>query len=199
MCCVVDWVTLVSTVSGAVLALGGTVIAYVFSARDRRSRENRGDRRQSYIDYILAVEAAHSALRRVADPNRTRGDLSVEAAEAMTNSGVYGAREKLLVTADRGIVRAGETTLEALSKMRRAARHGATLDTLEWHNAYHQYAEAVWALRRAARTDLGADQITPDDLGKLSWDSQQNCDFCRHALAKPAQAKSAVPAQPSTQ
>lgn len=184
-----DWVTLVSTVSGAVLALAGTVIAYQLSSRDRRQREDRSDRRQSYIDYILAVEMAHTALRRIADPKRTQGDLDAETAEAMSASGVYGAREKLIVTADRGILLAAERTLQALNGMRRAVRTGAIINSMEFHDAYHAYGEAVWALRRTARADLGADPISPGDLGKESWDSQENCSFCRrHRAAIPAQA-----------
>jgi hypothetical protein len=185
----VDWVTIVSTISGAGLALAGTVLAYGLSSRDRRSRDDRNDRRRSYLDFILAVETAHSSLRRLAVPDRPAGDIVAETREAMATSGVYGAREKLIITADRAIVHAGEATLRALNGVRDAVRAGARLNTIDFHNAYHRYAEAVWALRRAARVDLGASPISPEDLGKSSWDSQQNCTFCRtHVAAVPVRA-----------
>ncbi len=121
----------------------------------------------------------------MADPNRPHGDLGLETAEAMADSGVYGAREKLLVTADRGIVRAGERTLRALGELRDAARHGAATRSVAFHDAYHRYAEAVWALRRAARTDLGNAPINPADVGKPSWDAKENCAFCRAYARQP--------------
>jgi hypothetical protein len=178
----VDWVTVVSTVSGAVVALAGTVLAFLLGSRDRRSRDDRADRRQSYLTFILAVEAAHSRLREVASPQREVADRSVEARAAITDSGVFSARETFIVTANHTLLRAGEETLEALMQTYRRVRDGSRTNSMEYHDAYHRYAEAIWALRQAARADLGAAPISPADVGKESWDSQADCDFCqRHA------------------
>jgi hypothetical protein len=174
----VDWVTVVSTVSGAVVALAGTVLAFMLSSRDRRSRDDRADRRHSYLSYILAVEAVHSRLREVGSPHREIADRHAEARAAITESGIFSARETFIVTANQALLRAGETTLDALMEMYRRVRGGARTNTLAYHEAYHRYAEAIWALRQVARADLGAAPISPADVGKESWDSQADCDFC---------------------
>jgi hypothetical protein len=187
----VDLLTLGSTAIGAALALGGTVMAHVLTSRDRRGRDNRADRRQSYLDFILAVEKAHAGLRRLADPDRSHGDLMLQTREVMADSGIYGAREKVIVTASPPVISAAERTLNGLNDLRRAVRDGAQLNTLPYHERYHRYAEAVWALRQAARADLGSSAIQPEDVGKVSWDSQENCKFCRTALGL------SVPTQPA--
>jgi hypothetical protein len=175
----VEWLTLISTAAGAIIALLGTFVASIFTSRDKRARQGRNDRRQSYLEFIAAVEATHSALRWVADPGRRHGDLLVETREAMGSNNLYGAREKIIVTADPEIVLAAERTIVMLTGVRDAVRAGVPLESIEYHNAYHIYAEAVWALRRAARRDLVGSTLAPEDVGKLSWDARQNCDFCQ--------------------
>src|SRR5262249_59554267 len=110
-----------------------------------------------------------------------------EARAAITESGIFSARETFIVTANQTLLRAGENTLDALMEMYRRVRNGAQTNTLEYHEAYHRYAEAIWALRQVARADLGAAPISPADVGKESWDSQADCDFCQqHARAERA-------------
>jgi hypothetical protein len=179
--------TLLPTLIGALLALGGTLLAYLLNARERRTRESRADRRKTYLDFIAAVEQAHAGLRRLADPLRNpEGDLVIQTREVFSEAGIYGARERVIVTADPKVIAAAERTLQTLNDLRRAVRDGAQLNTLPFHHAYHHYAEAVWDLRRIARADFGASKITPADVGKVSWDSEAACAFCQRALAEGA-------------
>lgn len=175
----VEWSTLISTAIGAVLALGGTVIAHVLSSRDGRKRDTLADQRRAYLDFALAAEAAHDGLRRAADPGRPHGDLAVETRHAMSESGVYGARETLLVTASPAINGAGEQVLRGLRRMRKAIRAGATLGTRPYHDTYHQVADALWRLRSTARAEFGHEPLRPEDLDKTSWDSQEACPECQ--------------------
>lgn len=191
-----EWMTLASTAIGALLALGATVIANFVGSRDSRRRDQEAEERKTYLDYALAAEAAHDALRRVADPGRPHENLAVEARRAVSESGIYGAREQLLVTSSANITSAGEEVLRRLADMRRAIRDGATLSSPEYHAAYHPYAKALWRLRTTARHELGRGELTPSDVGKPSWDSQENCDVClQRAQIAPAKPAPTVPAQ----
>lgn len=65
--CTVEWTSLVSTAVGATVALVGTLFAYKVRSRDEFGREHRVERRQSYLDFLVALDGAHARLREVAD------------------------------------------------------------------------------------------------------------------------------------
>ncbi len=188
--CTVDWIPLASTAVGAAVALIGTVLADVLRSRGQRDRDNRADRRQSYLDYVLALNAAHSRLRQIAgstspipDP-----DLHLETGRAIRDNDVYVGREKMLMSADRSVLGAAERALLGLLGLRDAVRTGARTHTVEYHAAYHAYAESIWDLRRAIRADLGGADLAPSDLEKPSWDSRATCSFCQAQASLPQQA-----------
>jgi hypothetical protein len=189
----VDWITLASTAIGAALALGGTVLAHFLGSRDGRQRENLNERRRSYLDFALAAEAAHDGLRRAADPGRDHPDLNVETRHALSDSGIYSAREALLVTASAAINGAGEQVLRQLSVMRKAIRTGAALGTPAYHDVYHPFADALWRIRRIARAEFGYEPINPEDLGKETWDSRGSCEDCTAASAATVPAPRTAP------
>src|SRR6476659_8817306 len=91
----VDLVPFVSTAVGAAVALLGTLMADLLRGRGERDRTNRRDRRKSYLSYVVALDAAHTQLREVADPNHVPEDPRREAARAVTRSRVYETRERL--------------------------------------------------------------------------------------------------------
>jgi hypothetical protein len=183
----VDWLTLVSTAVGGAAALLGSVIAHWLRSRDERSRSVRTDRKHGYVDYLIALDAAHARLRQIADPDDPPDDIAVRARRAFGESGVYEAREKLLLSANPAVVVPAEEALRRLASLRGAVRDGAKLHTMPYHDAYHPYAEALWKLRSGIRVDLGSAALTASDLDKPSWDEQASCDFCQqHRI--PAQA-----------
>lgn len=186
----VDWLTLLATVAGGAAALLGTVVAHALSSREDRRRENSVERRGAYVDYLVALDAGFARLRQLADPDDPPKDLEVQTRYALGAARVYESREKLLLVGNPSVQASAQRALERLSGVRRAIRGGAKLQSSAYHNAYHPYAEALWQLRAAIRHDLGAAELTPADVGRQSWDSQQHCAFCRtHNL--PAQAVSA--------
>jgi hypothetical protein len=109
------------------------------------------------------LEAAHSALRLVARGRVDDPDLSFAAGQAVQDAGVYGVRERLLMSGSTELVQAGETAFGRLMGVRDAVRGGAALSSRSYHDAYHAYADALWALRRAVRTALGQRPITPSE------------------------------------
>ena len=185
-----DWLTLFATVAGGAAALLGTVLAHSLGSREERKRENITERRDSYISYLIALDAAHSRLRQLADPDDPPADLEVQVRRAMAESRVYETRERLLLVGNPAVMGPMERVHERLARLRKAISNGAKLYTMPYHDAYHPYAEALWHLRTVIRKDLGAAPLSPSDLDKQSWDSQAACDFCRQhkSVAVPAQS-----------
>lgn len=182
-----DWLTLMSTAVGGAVALLGSVIAHSLRSRDERSRSVRTDRKHGYVEYLIALDAAHARLRQIADPDDPPDDITVRARRAFGESGVYEAREKLLLSANPSVVVPAEEALRRLATLRGAVRDGAKLHTMPYHDAYHPYAAALWKLRSSIRMDLGSAALTASDLDKRSWDEQANCDFCQlHRSGQPA-------------
>jgi len=174
----VDWVPVISTAVGAAVALSATLLSYVLRSRDERGRAHRADRQQSYLDFMLALDGAHARLREVAEPTRTATDLDRDTGRAVSDSKVYEARERLLMSASPAVVRAGERAFLSVIEMRDAVRKGAKRGTVEFHHTYHVLSEAKWRLRRTVRVDLDSKPLTLTDLDKTSWDAREDCELC---------------------
>lgn len=182
--------TIISTVLGAAVALGSIVVAQALSSRDRRGEQALLTQRQVYLDVAHAAEAAYGGLRTICEPGRTYDDLELAAAQAVSDSGIYRVRESALLILSQPVNRAVEQVLKAISRLERVTAKGAKLDTAGYHGAYHPFAEAMWALRREARRELGGGELRAEQIGKTSWDAAEDCGYCRaQAAAAGATAK----------
>lgn len=173
-----EWVPIVSTVSGAVIALAGTLAATVRTDRSQRSRDRESERLRTYVDFALALHAAHGALREIAGGASSGSARHAAAGAAVGNSDLYGVRERLLMSGTTDMVRSGEAAFRALIAMRDVVRAGAVLSGSDYHDAYHSYAESLWSFRVAARQELGQRAITADALGHVSWSEREECEQC---------------------
>jgi hypothetical protein len=169
---------LVATAVGAVLALGGAMMGDGLRSRNQRYRDHRTERRQSYLEFVTAADAATGRLRVIADPAEGVTEPAREADRAIGASLVYEAREKLLMSASPAVVRAAERLLDQLGALRQAVAGGAARETVPYHTAYHAYAGALWRLRQSIRADLGNAGLSPEDVGKRDWDTSETCSFC---------------------
>ena len=186
-----DWLTVLATVTGGAAALLGSVVAHALSSREERRRSNSTERRDAYVAYLTALDAAFMAMRRLADPHDRPADLASRVDRAFGDSGVYQSRQRVLLAGNPSVVSPAEVALHRIGDLRDAVRDGAKRRTIEYHNIYHPYAEALWRLRLSIRKDLGSAELRPADVEKESWDAQANCDFCRQHAA------GAVPSQPA--
>nr|WP_152332246.1 hypothetical protein [Micromonospora purpureochromogenes] len=172
-----NWVPLVSTALGAVVALGGTLLAGIRNDRGQRNRDRESDRVRAYVDFALALDTAHANLRAVARSHHA-ADQYAAALSAVHESGLYGVRERLLISATPDLAKAGEAAFARLIGIRNAIRSGVALPTREYHDAYHAFAEALWAFRVAVRTELGQSRLSPEDLNRSSWSEREGCALC---------------------
>ncbi len=187
----VNWLTLLSTVVGGAAALLGSVVAHTLRSRDERRRVISADRRQSYVEYLVALDAAQARLRQLAEPNYRPDDLPAQARRVFGDAGVYEGREKLLIAGSPKVVAPAEQALRLLGELRDAVRDGVKLYTVPYHDAYHPYADALWRLRSSIRVDLGSSALTAADLEKTSWVDRANCEFCA-ANKVPAQVSASM-------
>lgn len=127
--------------------------------------------------FILAVDAAHNALRGVARDERP-GDRLVAGNAALQEAGVYAEREHLIAVASPDLVAAGEATFFALVAVRNVVRVGAELDSTAYHHAYHSFAEALWLFRLAVRTEFGGRPLSPETVHRESWSDRDRCPQC---------------------
>jgi hypothetical protein len=174
---------LVATAVGAALALGGAVLGERMRSRVEHAHDLRAERLSSYHEFVVAVDAAFTRLRIIADPANDAASAEPAADRAIGESRVFEAREKLLMSASPAVVRAGELVLDRLGDLRRIIAGGARRQTMPYHDAYHAYSGALWRLRQIIRDDLGNADLSPADVGKRDWDSSDTCTFCQSAKA----------------
>ena len=130
----VDLVPLISTGIGAAIALGGTVLADLMRSRDTRERDRITDRRDVYLQLTLAHGLALQELRDVAGRSfGSEADRLAAVAAAMTVSGIYPARDRLLMAAPRWVLRSAEIAFDRLIRLRTssapALRSAASITT----------------------------------------------------------------------
>jgi len=135
----VDWGTLAATVSGAVIAISGTVLADRLRTRDEDDRGLEARRREVYIAFITAAGASHAQLRQLVQDPGTTTDLEAASRAALTDAGLYEVRERLFIDARSEVAGAGQAMFERLRELRRAAAAGVSLASPGFHDAYHPY------------------------------------------------------------
>jgi hypothetical protein len=177
----VDVTTLIATVSGALIAIAGTVMADMLRRRDNRHRYDFGERQRAYTAMLLALGDGLEGLRGVGLRDIPAEKLIRAAGDALSTAGLYVAREKFLMSAAPAVAEAGESAFDALIGVRDAVRGGAKTGTRPFHDAYHPYAEMMWRFRLAVRDDLGAPRLRIADLKRGDWSGRTDCDVCNPA------------------
>lgn len=183
-----DWIPLASTAFGAMIALGGTLLADRLRTRDEHGQRSLTTRRRAYLDFVLALGEGLQGLREVAATSLTGEERAVHANREVSRGGLYPARERFLMVAPTPLVTTGQEVFEALIEVRDAVRAGAALASPEFHDAYHPYAERMWRFRLAIRDDVGASRLQPGDLSRRGWDHQAECRVCRGRAAAEGEA-----------
>ncbi|MEV5849695.1 hypothetical protein AB0M32_47830 [Streptomyces sp. NPDC051985] len=152
-----EWVTLVGTGLGAVLGVGATLageqLRWRRSVRDSRLQ----DRRDMYVDCLVALRRAHEAMRLAADEDHV--DPQTRAArirQAFQTSGCDEAREQLILMADTEVSDAIDASYRSLRRVREALASGCTVASEEYQAARQAHGDATRAARTVLRQDLTA-------------------------------------------
>jgi hypothetical protein len=153
--------SVVAAAVGAGIALVATVVADLLRSRRDRLMSVRGVRQECYLLFMLALQQANDALRAIGPDD---ADRSTAAGAALRESGLYGARERLLVTGSPQMVLAGETVFRSLLDLRDAIAGGQSLIWPDYRPATDRLAAAVWALRQTARTEFDGRTLDLDQI-----------------------------------
>lgn len=173
-----DWASLISAAVGAAIALAGTLLVDVRRDLSQRHRDRELYRWQHCTDFVLALDQAHSALRKVAT-DWAQHLNGVEAAnQALSGAHLYAAREHLLMSGSARQVGAGEDAFVRLVEVRNVVRSGASLQSAAYHRAYHAFAEALWRFRITVRTESGHRSLVPPAVGRADWSDRDRCAEC---------------------
>jgi hypothetical protein len=150
-----QWTSLVATALGAIIAFSGSTLAeFIRSRRDER-RNRTQTKHQVAIDFILAANRAHGLLRRVAWQRMEPSQLEKAARDAVGNSGLYDAREQMLISAPPGMALATEKAFFSIMAIRDTIASSSRLDSPAYRQAQKVFDQAIWAVRQAAREDIG--------------------------------------------
>lgn len=176
-----EWGQLLSAVVGAGIALSGALLVEGRRDRGQRTRDRDLDRWRTYVDFALSLDAAHNLLRAVARDSASIPDRLSAANDAVHVSGLYSARERLLMAASSEVTVSGERTFLCLAEIRNAVRTGASLQSPQYHRAYHSFAEALWRFRSAVRIEFGGQALSSQVMDRVSWSERETCIDCNRA------------------
>ncbi|MFF9868291.1 CchlQ [Streptomyces sp. NPDC013953] len=174
-----EWLTLVATLGGAVIAISGTVLADRLRTRQETDRGLGARRREVYIDFISAAGMAHTRLRELAQNSDASLDREAASRAALADAQVYEVRERLFIDAGATVAAAGQTMFEHLRALRRTVAAGASVSEPRFHDVYHPYIASVWDYRVAVRDELEGRSLTPGAFGWTNWDGRERCSVCR--------------------
>ncbi|WP_367325943.1 hypothetical protein [Streptomyces sp. HUAS ZL42] len=155
-------ISLLAVILGAVIALAASLLAELIRTRRERAAVLTKLRYDAYLGFVLATVRANDALHAISVGDQD-GNTSVP--EAMRDSGLYPARERLLVTGSPEMVLASEAAFRTLLDIRDAVAQGMPLAWPDYRPAADGMAKGVWALRLAARREFDG---RPLDLEQLS-------------------------------
>ena len=151
-----DWMPLLSTLTGAVIGIAATLIADRNRWRREESRQSLELRRAVYTEYVSALKAAGEEIRAVALGDSLSGaarDAAVR--EAVRGTGLYTASERLWLVGPPQVVAAGNEAFHSLRELRDAYAAGATVGSTVDAPLITQRRAAMDRMRSLMREDLG--------------------------------------------
>ena len=151
-----NWSTLLSTLVGAVIGVGSTVILDVSRWHREGSQRWALSRRASYIDFLTALSAAHSGLvSAVLRIHADDGDAYGKLHEAVHGSQIWQRRQSLALTAPQNVLVQAVQATSCLELLRDILIIQPDIES----DAYTVARNALWSanatLREVMRQDLG--------------------------------------------
>ncbi|WP_251016573.1 hypothetical protein [Streptomyces sp. ISL-99] len=151
-----DWIPLLSTLTGAVIGITATLIADRNRWQREEARHALEVRREVYTEFASALKAAGEEIRAIALGDRmseSARDAAVR--EAVRGTGLPTASERLWLVGPPQVVAAGNEAFHSLRAMRDAYARGVAVGSAEEAPLIAQRRTAMAQMRRLMREDLG--------------------------------------------
>jgi hypothetical protein len=151
-----DWMPLLTTLTGAVIGIGATLIADRNRWLREESQQALEGRREVYTEFVSALKAAGEEIRAVALGDHlsdSARDTAVR--EAFRSTGLYTASERLWLTGPPQVVAAGNDAYHSLRQLRDAYAGGAAVGSDRDAPLIAQRRTAMAQMRDLMRADLG--------------------------------------------
>lgn len=159
-----SWMSLISTVVGALIGIGSTLVADRARYRRELAKADRDARRQLYADFLIADAAAHDgmrlqAMKAGADETERRNAVY----ETFHSSQIYPTRYRLTVAAPAEVVNDSENVFRFLRRIRNTLADGLDLADAEYTELHQAHENALRRLRNSMRVDLGSSALVYSD------------------------------------
>ncbi|WP_329127438.1 hypothetical protein [Streptomyces sp. NBC_01465] len=150
-----EWSTLLATLSGTVIGVVSTLTAD--HLRWRRERDHHGlvARKQAYIELFTTLSRAYEALFVLARADRNADRDAPRAREVVERSGIYEARQQLLILAPAAVLLCSDEAHARIKAVRDVVGRGHDLSSDEFQETDRAFLAAHHALTVAVREDLG--------------------------------------------
>lgn len=157
----VDWTTPVSTLIGALVGVGSTLLSETVRSKRDRGQQLHQLRRQLYARYLEALTSTDSELQLLAVRQQTPVD-EADLRTAWRSYSLLTLNYEIALVAPTPVAATADTAYRALRAMRNVI--GTTEVTVstpgnsgsaEWRDVHRAYKDALAALRSAMRADVG--------------------------------------------
>jgi hypothetical protein len=151
-----DWMPLLSTLTGAVIGITATLIADRNRWRREESRHALQVRREVYTEFVSALKTASEEIRAVALGDHMSGSARDAAVrEAFRSTGLYTASERLWLVGPEQVVAAGNEAFHSLRRIRDAYARGVAVGSAGDAPLIAERRTAMARMRDLMREDLG--------------------------------------------
>jgi hypothetical protein len=161
----VDWSAAVSTLVGAIVGVGATMLADRSRWKRDQGRERDRLRRESYGSYLAAIIKTHEAMRTAAAGDGSPEGKRAAITEAFRSADPYVRRFELSLLAPADVVGDAVTVFRRVRDIRDLLIGGAGAETAEYRAAQRAYYDAVKAMSDTMRKDLGTSPLGAAIMG----------------------------------
>jgi hypothetical protein len=151
-----DWLPLLSTLAGAAIGIGSTLIADRNRWKHEDVKEALRLRLDIYTQYTTTVKVLGETLRTLAEREHPSDDERALALRAaFRDSGVSIASERMWLIAPQPVVKASDSVFHCLRRICDGYADGAAVSGPEDRARWEERGRAAARMRKLMREDLG--------------------------------------------
>lgn len=156
----VQWITVVSTALGALIALVATMLNERFKWRREQAATHRKLCHDTYAEFLSALSDAHERMRGEFPTEHSSPQARAAAVrDVFRAAGCYPLRYQLAIVAGQDVVDGAEAAFRGLRRIRDLLADGYSLDSTEYVTVREAYSGSLRELQHRMRTELDTGQV----------------------------------------